>query len=143
MIYNSRRWLGEFLIVFLTGALFLYSLYSAIRYGGNLWIFALVMAVIAGGLLFFYVFPTEYEMTDTELVIREHKPFRSRSIPYAEIYKCVIGGRERDNRRTGRKNEIYVYYRREGKEQLQIVSPELQDNFVRDLERVCGRSLKG
>ena len=140
MRYKSKRGIGELILILFIGALLLLSLYACFVYGSRTLTLSLVLALLEAGMLFFYFFRTEYELTEETLIIREHPPFRGRSIPYAAMKNYRIGGR--GGGRMGRLYDIYLIYEESGKERFLILSPENRDDFIKNLRHRSGRSLE-
>jgi hypothetical protein len=140
MRYKSTRGIGELILICFVGALLLLSLYAYFAYQSRTGLLILVLALLEAGMLYFYLFRTEYELTEDALIIRERRPFKGRSIPYADMKNYRIGGRA--GGRMGRLYDIYLIYTEGGKDRFLILSPENRDDFVKNLRHLSGRSLE-
>ena len=139
MRYKGKRGIGELILIVFIGALLLLSLYSLIVYHSRTLSLIIVLALLEIGMLYFYFFRTEYELTEDALIIRERRPFKSRTIPFADMKNYRIGGRA--GGRMGRLYDIYLVYTEGGKDRFLILSPENKDDFVKELRHRSGRDL--
>ena len=139
MRYKSKRGIGELILIVFIGVLLLLALYSLTVYHSRTGSLVILLAMLELGMLYFYFFRTEYELTEVALVIRERLPFKNRTIRYADMKNYRIGGRA--GGRMGRLYDIYLIYTEGGKDRFLILSPENKDEFVKELRHRSGRDL--
>lgn len=139
MIFKNKRGIGETILIAFMTLLLLLGLYSFFVYHLQIQLLLVIMVVAEAGLLYFYFFGTQYELTDDALILRERKPFRDKRIAYDTIRSYRIGGRSLG--RIGRIYDLYLTYEESGKKHVLILTPEDRDEFVKELRQHCRRAL--
>ena len=139
--YKSKRGIGELILMLFLAVLLLLCLYSYFAYQSRVLSLALILGLTEAGMLYFYLCRTEYTLTEEALLVKEPRPFKSRTIPYTAMKNYRIGGRA--GGRMGRIYDIYLIYAEGGADRFLILSPENKDEFVKELRHRSGRLLDG